>query len=101
MPRKKRADLRKAIDNKALTVDADVDPEHLLRIYAESLRNLGTPMLPRGFYAAIAEEFGNAVELSTITGPQGPVAALMTYFFKDRDALLRRRDAGGAAAACL
>lgn len=53
------------------------------RIYAESLRNLGTPVLPRRFYTAIADEFGDAVELSTISGPEGPVAALMTYFFKD------------------
>jgi FemAB-related protein (PEP-CTERM system-associated) len=83
IPRKKRADLRKAIDNKNLVVDVGVDSQIFYRIYAESLRNLGTPVLPRGFYAAIAEEFGNAVELSTISGPDGPVAALMTYFFKD------------------
>jgi FemAB-related protein (PEP-CTERM system-associated) len=83
IPRKKRADLRKAIDNKALTVDTGVDPKIFYRIYAESLRNLGTPVLARRFYAAIAAEFGNAVELSTISGPDGPVAALMTYFFKD------------------
>jgi FemAB-related protein (PEP-CTERM system-associated) len=83
IPRKKRADLRKAIDNKTLTVDASVDPQVFYRIYAESVRNLGTPVLPRRFYAAIAEEFGNAVELSTINSLEGPVAALMTYFFKD------------------
>jgi FemAB-related protein (PEP-CTERM system-associated) len=83
IPRKKRADLRKAIDNKNLSVDIGVDPKVFYRIYAESLRNLGTPVLPQRFYAAIAEEFGNAVELSTISGPDGPVAALMTYFFKN------------------
>ncbi|HEY1504494.1 MAG TPA: FemAB family XrtA/PEP-CTERM system-associated protein, partial [Stellaceae bacterium] len=83
IPRKKRADLRKAIDNKSLTVDTAADPKIFYRIYSESLRNLGTPVLPRRFYAAIAEEFGNAIELSTINGPEGPVAALMTYFFKD------------------
>ncbi|HEY1506575.1 MAG TPA: FemAB family XrtA/PEP-CTERM system-associated protein, partial [Stellaceae bacterium] len=83
IPRKKRADLRKAIDNKSLAVDTAVDPKTFYRIYSESLRNLGTPVLPRRFYAAIAEEFGDAVELSTINGPAGPVAALMTYFFKD------------------
>ncbi|HVA13882.1 MAG TPA: FemAB family XrtA/PEP-CTERM system-associated protein [Stellaceae bacterium] len=83
VPRKKRADLRKAIDNKTLRVDTGVDPKTFYRIYAESLRNLGTPVLPRRFYAAVAAEFGNAVELSTIGGAEGPVAALMTYFFKD------------------
>lgn len=83
IPRKKRADLRKAIDNKNLVADIGVDPKIFYRIYAESLRNLGTPVLPQRFYTAIVEEFGNAVELSTIRGPDGPVAALMTYFFKD------------------
>jgi FemAB-related protein (PEP-CTERM system-associated) len=83
IPRKKRADLRKAIDNKTITIDASADPKTFYRIYSESVRNLGTPVLPRRFYTAIAEEFGNAVELSTINSPEGPVAALMTYFFKD------------------
>lgn len=83
IPRKKRADLRKAIDNKSLTVDTAADPKIFYRIYSESVRNLGTPVLPRRFYTAIAAEFGNAVELSTINSPAGPVAALMTYFFKD------------------
>ena len=83
IPRKKRADLRKAIDNPNLRCDTAVDLEIFYRIYAESLRNLGTPVPPRRFYRAILEEFGNAVELSAIAGPTGPVAALMTYFFKD------------------
>ncbi|HEV8014987.1 MAG TPA: FemAB family XrtA/PEP-CTERM system-associated protein [Stellaceae bacterium] len=82
IPRKKRADLRKAIDNKDLTLDSGIEPKIFYRIYAESLRNLGTPVLSPRFYRAIVEEFGNAVELSAISGRDGPVAALMTYFFK-------------------
>lgn len=83
IPRKKRADLRKAIENADLRCDVGVDLDIFYRVYAESLRNLGTPVLPRRFYRAILEEFGNAVELSAIVGPEGSVAALMTYFFKD------------------
>lgn len=84
IPRKKRADLRKAIADPALTVTVGTGIESFFRIYAESQRNLGTPVLPLRFYAAIAEEFGPAVEISTVAGGQGPVAALMTYYFKDR-----------------
>ncbi|HUZ73963.1 MAG TPA: FemAB family XrtA/PEP-CTERM system-associated protein [Stellaceae bacterium] len=84
IPRKKRADLRKAIDNPALTVEVGADFATFFRIYSESLRNLGTPVLPRRFYAAIVEEFGEAVELSAVRGPEGPVAALMTFYFRDR-----------------
>lgn len=84
IPRKKRADLRKAIDNPALKVETGADLATFYRIYSESLRNLGTPVLPRRFYAAIVAAFGDAVELSAVHGPDGPVAALMTFFFKDR-----------------
>ncbi len=84
IPRKKRADLRKAIDNPALTVETGADIGVFFRIYAESVRNLGTPVLPRRFYAAIVAAFGDAVELSAVHGPDGPVAALMTFYFKDR-----------------
>jgi len=84
VPRKKRADLRKALDDRRLTVEVGGAFDTFYRIYAESLRNLGTPVLPRGFYRAILEEFGDAAELSAVHGPNGPVAALMTFYFKDR-----------------
>lgn len=84
IPRKKRADLRKAIANPQLRVDTAADIDTFFAIYSESLRNLGTPVLPRRFYAAIASEFGGDVELSAVRGPDGPLAALMTFTFKDR-----------------
>jgi FemAB-related protein (PEP-CTERM system-associated) len=84
IPRKKRADLRKAIDNPKLSVEVGCDFEVFYRVYSESLRNLGTPVLPRRFYRAIVEEFGGNVELSAVRGPDGPVAALMTFTFRDR-----------------
>ncbi|MGH7001025.1 MAG: FemAB family XrtA/PEP-CTERM system-associated protein, partial [Stellaceae bacterium] len=84
IPRKKRADLRKAIDDRRLVTDAEAPVETFFGIYAESLRNLGTPVLPLRFYGAIKATFGDAVEISTVAGPEGPVAALMSFFFKDR-----------------
>jgi FemAB-related protein (PEP-CTERM system-associated) len=84
IPRKKRADLRKAIDNRALSVEVGADLDTFYRIYSESLRNLGTPVLPRRFYRAILEELGPAVELSAVRGPDGAVASLMTFYFRDR-----------------
>jgi FemAB-related protein (PEP-CTERM system-associated) len=84
IPRKKRADLRKAIDNRDLSVEVGGDLAAFYRVYAESVRNLGTPVLPRRFYAAILEEFGAAAELSSVRGPDGPLAAVMTFYFRDR-----------------
>lgn len=84
IPRKKRADLRKAIDDRRLVTNTAAPVATFFRIYAESLRNLGTPILPLRFYEAIKATFGDAVETSTVAGPDGPVAALMSFFFKDR-----------------
>ena len=84
IPRKKRADLRKAIDDRRLVTDADASVETFFGIYAESLRNLGTPVLPLRFYSAIKATFGDAIEISMVAGPEGPAAALMSFFFKDR-----------------
>jgi FemAB-related protein (PEP-CTERM system-associated) len=83
IPRKKRADLRKAIGNRDLRV-ATTDLATFYRIYSESLRNLGTPVLPRRFYQAIIEELGPAAEITCVEGPKGPLAAVMTFYFRDR-----------------
>ena len=51
---------------------------------AQSVRNLGTPVYPRRFFAAIAEEFGDAVELAVVHGAAGPVSAVMAFYFRDQ-----------------
>lgn len=84
IPRKKRADLRKALDNPTLQVSTDIDIATFFAIYSRSVRNLGTPVLPFGYYRAIAEELGPAVKISAVHGPDGPVAAVMSFYFKDR-----------------
>ncbi len=84
IPRKKRADLRKALDDKRLRVEVGGAFDVFYRVYSESVRNLGTPVLPKSFYRAILAECGPAAELSCVYGPTGPVAALMTFYFRDR-----------------
>ena len=84
IPRKKRADLRKAIADKRLKVEVDVDIGVFHGIYARSVRDLGTPVFPRRLFAAIKWAFGNAVEISAVKGPEGPVAAVMTFWHKDQ-----------------
>lgn len=83
IPRKKRADLRKAIGNSALRVEHGKDFETFFRLYSLSLRNLGTPILPRDFYAMILRSFGDDVEITVVHGPGGPLAAVMTFYFRD------------------
>src|SRR4051794_19102706 len=84
VPRKKRADLRKALASR-LTVETGVAPALFWPIYAESLRNLGTPVFPPRLIAAVQQEFGEAVEISLVRGTDArPLAALVSFYFKDQ-----------------
>jgi FemAB-related protein (PEP-CTERM system-associated) len=83
IPRKKRADVRKGIKSD-LTVDTSGDLDSFYAIYAESVRNLGTPVFSKRYIRAIAAEFGDDCEISVVHGPDGPVAALTSFFFRDQ-----------------
>ncbi len=84
IPRKKRADLRKALAS-GLTVETGATPGEFWPVYAESLRNLGTPVFPLRFVEALRREFGASVEISLVRGPsREPLAALVSFYFRDR-----------------
>ncbi|MGD9507064.1 MAG: FemAB family XrtA/PEP-CTERM system-associated protein [Geminicoccaceae bacterium] len=84
IPRKKRADLRKALGSRLL-VDPHADPGTFWPIYAESLRNLGTPVFPLRLVEALREEFGEAAEISLVRDAAArPLAALVSFYFKDQ-----------------
>lgn len=83
IPWKKRADVRKAI-KADLRVDTSGDLDEFYSIYAESVHKLGTPVFPKRFIQAIKEEFGDACEVSVVHGPDGPVAALTSFYFRDQ-----------------
>jgi FemAB-related protein (PEP-CTERM system-associated) len=83
IPRKKRADVRKSMST-GLTVDVGCPVDLFWHIYAESVRNLGTPVFSLRFARAIAEEFTSDVELSAVRQGDRPLAALMSFYFKDR-----------------
>ena len=84
IPRKKRADLRKALGSR-LTADPGAGPGDFWPVYAESLRNLGTPVFPLRLVEVLREEFGEAVEISLVRDAEGqPLAALVSFYFKDQ-----------------
>ncbi|EWY41268.1 peptidoglycan bridge formation protein FemAB [Skermanella stibiiresistens SB22] len=83
LPAQKRQELRRGIRS---GLRQRVGPDQLETfnwIYANSVRNLGTPVPPRGFFKAITEEFGDAVELAVVHGAAGPVSAVMAFYFRD------------------
>ncbi len=82
IPRKQRAMVRKGI---ALDLQAhhDGNLDDFYRVYAESVRNLGTPVLSRKHYLRLQQTFGADCEISVVTHAGQPVAAVMSFYFRD------------------
>ncbi len=82
IPRKQRAMVRKGIA-------AGLEAHHggsladFYRVYAESVRNLGTPVLPRSHYARLQQTFGEDCEITVVRHQGQPVAAVMSFYFRD------------------
>lgn len=86
IPRKIRADVRKAITKFSLTsvstTDGDTDGLH--RIYAESVRNLGTPVFPRRYFRLLAAAFPDAHDVTTVLHEGRPLSAVLNFHFRDQ-----------------
>ncbi len=95
IPRKQRAMVRKGIQN-GLSSLANRDVAALHRIYAESVRNLGTPVFARRYFQILLDVFGDAVDIVTISDGDIPVASVMNFYF--RDEVLPYYGGGSAAA---
>ncbi|MGH9676625.1 MAG: FemAB family XrtA/PEP-CTERM system-associated protein [Candidatus Acidiferrum sp.] len=82
IPRKQRAMVRKGIQNE-LRSEIDLDVGRLHPVYAESVRNLGTPVFPKCYFNLLKEEFGPACDIVTITHERKAVASVMSFYFRD------------------
>lgn len=82
IPRKQRAMVRKGI---ALGLEAKHGGtvDDFYRVYAESVRNLGTPVLSRKYYLRLQQTFGEDCEITIVTHQGQPVAAVMSLYFRD------------------
>ena len=86
IPRKKRADVRKGIKaaqegSLAFAVDNTGDElETFYRLYAESVRNLGTPVPPKSLFRALADAFGSDMEVAIVRAGDEPVAGLVSFY---------------------
>lgn len=86
IPRKRRAEIRKAIaaeQNGALTIRHDGDANEFYALYARSLRQLGTPIFPRSFLDGLIDAFPNDIEITVVSFEGAPVAALLSLYFGD------------------
>jgi FemAB-related protein (PEP-CTERM system-associated) len=80
IPRKQRAEVRKGLDND-LAVEvgtAESDRAAHYAVYAESVRNLGTPVFPKGLLDAVLD--GLDADILTIRHQGRPVASVLSLY---------------------
>jgi FemAB-related protein (PEP-CTERM system-associated) len=82
IPRKQRAMVRKGID-RGLSSVIDTDARRLHAIYAESVRNLGTPVFARRYFQILLDVFGEAVDVVTIMDGADDIASVLNFYFRD------------------
>ena len=82
IPRKQRAMVRKGI-KVGLAAEQTLDLDRFYAIYAESVRNLGTPVFPRRYFEVLHRVFGDLCELSIVTHGGADIAGVMSFFFRD------------------
>jgi FemAB-related protein (PEP-CTERM system-associated) len=62
---------------------ASRDSDGLHGIYAESVRNLGTPVFSRRYFRILMDVFGDDVDVVTILDKDVPIASVMNFYFRD------------------
>ena len=80
IPRKQRAEVRKGLKID-LTVEVGTGPEDRAAhyaVYAESVRNLGTPVFPRGLFEAAMELMD--CDILTVRHEGTPVASVLSFY---------------------
>lgn len=81
IPRKQRAVVRKAIDS-ALTWKIESSVDNFFDLYAISVRNLGTPVFCRAYFANLLDVFGPDCDVLTVSSNGRPVASVLNFYFK-------------------
>ncbi|MEO6152286.1 MAG: FemAB family XrtA/PEP-CTERM system-associated protein [Croceibacterium sp.] len=80
IPRKQRAEVRKGLAN-ALTVTTGRGPRDRtahFAVYAQSVRNLGTPVFPRALFTAVIEMLD--ADILTVWDGDVPVASVLSLY---------------------
>lgn len=82
IPRKQRAMVRKGIKAGLESVLVD-DVERFFAIYAESVRNLGTPVFPRRYFRELVQAFHEEIEIAIVRHGDEDIAAVMSFYHAD------------------
>ncbi|HYG46862.1 MAG TPA: FemAB family XrtA/PEP-CTERM system-associated protein [Allosphingosinicella sp.] len=83
MPKRQRYEVRRAL-GAGLEVSAGNDPRHrsaFYRVYAECVRNLGTPVFPAALFEAMADEYGEDCDILVVWKDGRPEAVNFNLYF--------------------
>jgi FemAB-related protein (PEP-CTERM system-associated) len=83
IPRKQRAEVRRALGNDleiASGCHAEAAAGHY-RVYAESVRNLGTPVFPAKLFTEVLKEFGKSADLLVVRHRGVAVASVLSLYW--------------------
>lgn len=84
IPQKRRNMVRKAI-KLGLYATQDDSVDEFFPVYAENVRDHGTPALPKRYFSELKRVFQDKCEILTIRSKDGaPVSAILSFYFRDR-----------------
>lgn len=84
IPRKHRAEVRKGLAAPlAVTTGNDrAARDAHFAVYAESVRNLGTPVFPRRLFDAVLDAFGEDADILTVSRNGSPQASVLSLYWR-------------------
>ena len=82
IPRKQRAVVRKTLES-SLVSETPEDVDDTFRVYSESVRNLGTPVFAKRYFAQLRKSFGKDCDCVVIKDQGEAVSAVLNFYHKD------------------
>ncbi len=84
IPRKQRAEVRKSLANELeISVGQEAsDVAAHYAVYAQSVRNLGTPVFPATLFTEVLQEFGKAADVLVVRSGGEAVAAVLSLYWR-------------------
>lgn len=79
IPRKQRAEVRKGLD-RGLEVSIGRDLAGHFAVYAESVRNLGTPVFPKKLFRATLDAFGADADIAMVAKDGRPLSTVLSLY---------------------
>lgn len=84
IPRKQRAEVRRGLGhNMEVRIGRDADARSMhYAVYAESVRNLGTPVFPKQLFDAVMDGFGDDADTLTVLHEGKPLASVLSLYHR-------------------